>query len=106
MSTSKPSAFKMSARARKSSCPASGSGLRLRKVISASTTGVCPLTPGSSRNCSRRPFEQIEREFRRGPEAAPLDQDRLVVKHLRRLDDLALRGEHRGVRESPFHKLE
>ena len=36
-----------------------------------------------------RPLEQIERELGDGPEAAALDQDRLLVEHLRRLHDLA-----------------
>jgi GTP-binding protein len=42
--------FLLDARARKSSRPGSWLEFRLRSVISASTTGFCPITPGSCKN--------------------------------------------------------
>src|SRR5580704_11106897 len=50
--------------------------------------------------------EEVERELRRGPEAASLDEDWFLVKDLRRLHDLAVRREHGGVGQSALHQLE
>src|SRR2546427_823242 len=101
MRTSKPSARRMSARARKSSCPAPAPAVRLRRVISASTTGVPrSRTAGSLENSSiARWRRSSERQVRRGTEAAALDEDRLLVEDFRRLHDLA--EPLRGMRRDP-----
>src|SRR5207245_6448510 len=69
-----------------------------------STTGSAPSRCGSSRNCSRA-LEEVERELRDGAEASALDQDRPLVEDLRPLHDLAIGGEHAGVREALFDEL-
>src|SRR3984885_2111924 len=53
-----------------------------------------------------RPGEEVERELRRGPEAAALDENWFLVKDLRRLHDLTGRREHGGVGQSALHQLE
>lgn len=53
-----------------------------------------------------RPLEQIEGELRDGAEAAALDQDGLLVEHLRGLDDLPGGGEHRRVGQPLLDQLQ
>ena len=52
------------------------------------------------------PLEHVEGELRGRPEAAPLDQDRLLVEHLRGLHDLAALGEHGGRGQALLDELQ
>ena len=50
--------------------------------------------------------EHVEVHVRRRPEAAPLDQDRLLAQHLARLQHLAVGAEHRHAAQPQLDELE
>ena len=54
----------------------------------------------------RRAVEHVDVHVRHGPEAAPLDEDRLLVQHLGRLEDLAVLPEHDRVRQPELDEEE
>ena len=53
-----------------------------------------------------RALEHVHRDLRCRPEAAALDQDALLVEHVRRLDDLAVGGKHGRAGQAGLHQLE
>ena len=75
-------------------------------VISVSVSTGLPATAGSASNLARRRLEHVEVDVRRRPEAAALDQDRLLAQHLARLQHLAVGAEHRHAAEPELHQLE
>jgi len=80
--------------------------VRLRRVISANTTGFCPTTPGSSRKLFSCAVQQVKRQLGGRAETAALDQDRPLVKDFRWLYDVSVRGEHRGIGQAKLDQLE
>jgi len=73
-----------------------GTALRVRRVISANTTGLCPSTPGSSRNCSRARSSRSSVRLVAGGNCRARPGS-LLVKNFRRLHDLPICGEHRSI---------
>ncbi len=53
-----------------------------------------------------RPGQDVESEIGARPEAAPLDEDGLLVEHLRRLHDLARGREHGRFRQLLLDELQ
>ena len=104
-----PHAASTSARARKSwrsTVPEPLVDIRLRIVISISGTTVSPSTPGSFAKRFERALEHVDVHVRDRAEAAALDQHRLLVEHLGRLQHLAVGGEHRRAGEAELHQLQ
>ncbi len=106
MRTSKPRAPRISTRARKN--------LAIEALVRAQTPqrhlgqhyGLLSFNAWLLQKLIERPGQEVEREHRRGSEAASLDQDWFLVKDLRRLHDLTVRPEHCGVGQSALHQLE
>ena len=66
-----------------------------------------PLTSGASDELrAGRAVEHVDVHVRHRPEAAALDEYRLLVEHLGGLKDLALLAEHDGVREAVLDQEE
>ncbi len=58
----------------------------------------------SASNALERRSREVEVHVGHGTEAAALDEHRLLVQHLRRLQHLALGREHRRAREPELHE--
>ena len=61
---------------------------------------------GLLREALERALEHVDVDVRDRPEAAALDQHRLLVEHLRRLQHVAVGGEHRRAGEAELHELQ
>ncbi|HEY9182284.1 MAG TPA: hypothetical protein VIQ99_03730, partial [Gammaproteobacteria bacterium] len=66
--------------------------------------GFAALDVGSGLERAQRGGCEIEVHVRDGPEAAALDEHGLLVEHLRGLQHLTGRGEHRRAREAELHE--
>ena len=75
-------------------------------MISVSASTGLPATAGSCCELGLGRLEHVEVHVRRRPEAAALDQDRLLAQHLARLQHLAVGAEHRHAAEPDLHELE
>ena len=79
---------------------------RLRMVSSVSARTGLPATAGSASNFASAHSSMSMLTTRRRPEAAALDEDRLLAQHLARLQHRAVRAEHRRPAQAELHQLE